>query len=80
MPARPVQISLEEALLERVDKDPETRSLGRSAFVRRAVEHYLEAKRRSSIDDALRKGYAGKAAEADAEIEDLMTAQAWPDK
>jgi hypothetical protein len=37
MAAKPVQISIDSALLERVDADPETRARGRSAFVRAAI-------------------------------------------
>jgi len=80
MASKPVQVSLDSDLLERIDADPETRSQGRSAFVRRAVEHYLDAKRRADIDEALRKGYAGKAADAAEEVDDLIEAQTWPER
>ena len=43
MPIKPVQISIDTALLERIDADPEARSRGRSAFVRSAIERYLNA-------------------------------------
>jgi len=78
MAAKAVQVSLDEALLARIDRDPEARAEGRSAFVRHAVEHYFDAKRRSAIDETLRRGYAGKAAEAAREIDGFIRAQAWP--
>lgn len=79
MPAKRVQILIDEALLARVDADPETRTHGRSAFVRAAIEGYLAAKRRRAIDAQLINGYKGEADAALAEISDLIEAQAWPD-
>ena len=78
MAARRVQISLEEELLRRIDADPETRQLGRSAFVRSAVELYLEAKQRHAVDQAILRAYDGSARELVEDIADLMKAQSWP--
>lgn len=78
MPARPVQISIDEKLLRRIDADPETRKEGRSAFVRKAVASYLEAKRRRDVDKAIRTAYAGTEEDVAREIAGLMDAQAWP--
>jgi metal-responsive CopG/Arc/MetJ family transcriptional regulator len=50
MAAKPVQISLDRELLARIDRDPQTRKQGRSAFIRDAVEMYLAAKRRRGVD------------------------------
>jgi metal-responsive CopG/Arc/MetJ family transcriptional regulator len=47
MAAKPVQVSLDQELLRRIDRDPEARKLGRSAFIRNAVSTYLRAKERS---------------------------------
>lgn len=58
MASRPVQISLDVELLKRVDRDEETRAVGRSALIRHALEYYLEAKRRRSIDVRLKRAYA----------------------
>lgn len=78
MAAKPVQISIDFDLLRRIDADPETREKGRSAFVRSAVSSYLAAKQRREIDAAIRAAY-GRAADAmEAEVADLMDAQAWP--
>lgn len=80
MASRPVQISLDEQLLRRIDADPQAREVGRSAFIRAAVLTYLEAKRRRSTDEAIRRAYEGKADELLADVEDLMGAQTWPRK
>ncbi len=79
MTAKPVQISMDTALLERIDADPEARERGRSAFVRSAVELYLTAKERREIDAAIERGYGGQADALVAEVEDLIGAQAWSD-
>ena len=78
MASKPVQISLEVELLERIDADPETRESGRSAFVRTAVRHYLREKARVAVDERIRGAYRGKADEMLAEIAGLMDRQAWP--
>lgn len=78
MASKPVQISLDEKLLQTIDRDPETRSHGRSAFIRSAVSLYLEAKRRRSVDAAIRRGYAGASKELLSEVEDLIGSQSWP--
>ena len=80
MAARPVQISIDAALLRRVDRDPEARKAGRSAFIRSAIELYLAAKDRRDTDEAIRRAYGGRAGELAAEVEDLMEAQTWPAK
>ncbi len=80
MASRPVQISLDEGLLRRIDGDPEARRKGRSAFIRSAVEVYLAAKKRRSLDAAIEKAYAHDADAVLEEVEDLLGAQAWPPK
>lgn len=79
MPARAVQVSIDEDLLGRIDRDPEAKRNGRSSFLRAAVVTYLELKRRRSIDDAFRQAYAGKAREMAEEIDDIIDVQAWPE-
>ncbi len=78
MLSRLVQISIDVDLLERVDRDEETRTAGRSGLIRRALEHYLEAKRRRGVDARLRQAYGEVPLER--EVLDLMTAQAWPEE
>jgi hypothetical protein len=79
MPSKPVQISLETELLERIDADEETRTHGRSAFMRSAAERYLRARQRAQIDARIRAAYAGVADAMRQEIDHLMHAQAWPE-
>jgi metal-responsive CopG/Arc/MetJ family transcriptional regulator len=80
MPSQPVQVSIERALLKRIDMDPETKKRGRSAFIRSAVELYLKAKERHDIDQAIRRAYSGRADALLAEIEDLIKVQEWPER
>jgi metal-responsive CopG/Arc/MetJ family transcriptional regulator len=52
-----IQITVDEALLARLDADPEVERSGRSAVIRRAVDAYLRRRRTHQIDEAYRKGY-----------------------
>jgi metal-responsive CopG/Arc/MetJ family transcriptional regulator len=80
MPARPVQISIDSALLERVDADPETQTRGRSAFVRSAIERYLALKSRQQIDRQIAGAYQGNADALLDDVTGLMDIQQWPDE
>ena len=80
MAVRPVQISLDEKLLRRIDADPESRRSGRSAFVRAAVSLYLRAKERKRIDEAIERAYGGQADALLEEMTTLMESQSWPKK
>ncbi len=80
MAAKPIQISVDMDLLNRIDRDPEVRERGRSAFIRSAVELYLAAKRRRAVDQQIASAYQGRADEMLEEIDDLMGSQAWPRK
>jgi metal-responsive CopG/Arc/MetJ family transcriptional regulator len=80
MVARNVQVSLDESLVRRIDSRPETRRLGRSAIVRRALELYLERATEADIDEAYRRGYGGASAEeTDREFAPFLAIQAWPE-
>jgi metal-responsive CopG/Arc/MetJ family transcriptional regulator len=80
MAAKPVQVSLDADLLERIDADPETRARGRSAFVRSAVERYLAAKQRRDLETRIAAAYRGRADAVLEETVSLLDAQEWPDK
>jgi metal-responsive CopG/Arc/MetJ family transcriptional regulator len=80
MSAKAVQISLADDLLKRIDRDPEVRRAGRSAFVRAAIELYLQVKDRRATDQAIRHAYTGRADDLLSDAEALMEAQAWPKK
>ena len=80
MPAKPVQVSIDTDLLRRIDRDPETRKRGRSAFIRSAVELYLGAKRRQDIESRLTDAYDGQADAVLDEISELLDRQSWPNE
>ncbi|MFI5306050.1 MAG: CopG family ribbon-helix-helix protein [Polyangiales bacterium] len=80
MAARSVQISLDERLLEEIDRRPETKREGRSAVIREALRSYLDRKQRESVDRAYAHGYGPRVAAARNEIDPLLDSQAWPDE
>lgn len=77
MAAKPVQLSIDTDLLQRIDRDPEARAKGRSAFVRSAVELYLKAKERRDIEERLTRAYAGQSDALLEEVAELLDGQAW---
>jgi metal-responsive CopG/Arc/MetJ family transcriptional regulator len=80
MASKAVQVSLDTDLLKRVDRDPEARKVGRSAFVRAALELYLHVRERRAADYAIHRAYAADADEMLADAESLIEAQEWPKK
>ena len=78
MSVKPVQISVDGELLERIDRDPEARARGRSAFIRSAVELYLTAKERREVEERLTRAYAGQGDAMLDEVVELLGGQAWP--
>ena len=74
-----VQVMFDERLLARLDATPEVRSEGRSAVLRRAVEHYLERRRRFAVAEGYRKAYGEGSAVAD-ELNGWTEQGAWPDE
>jgi metal-responsive CopG/Arc/MetJ family transcriptional regulator len=64
MAARPVQISIDAELLRQIDADHETRTRGRSAFVRSAIELCLSARRRRQIEAQIAAAYRGRREDA----------------
>jgi metal-responsive CopG/Arc/MetJ family transcriptional regulator len=52
-----IQITLDEALLARLDADDEVRREGRSAVLRRAADEYLRKRRKRAIADQYAKAY-----------------------
>lgn len=57
-----------------------TKREGRSAFVRAAIELYLEAKRRKEIDRRITTAFHDREDELQAEVEAMAEAQQWPEK
>ena len=80
MPAKPVQVSIDTELLARVDRDPQTKKEGRSAFIRDALELYLTAKHRRDIDRRIATAYKAVSRELLADAEAWFGEQAWPEK
>ncbi|MDE0221936.1 MAG: ribbon-helix-helix domain-containing protein [Spirochaetaceae bacterium] len=78
MATRPVQVSIDEELLRRLDADPDARQRGRSAFVRTALRFYLEAKQRRELEAQLGRAYQGRADDLLGEVADMITDQPWP--
>lgn len=78
MAAKPVQISLDTDLLARIDRDAEAVEMGRSAFVRSAVRHYLAAKERRELETRIARAYDGEADTMIDEIAELIGDQGWP--
>lgn len=79
MPARPVQISIDVDLLQKIDADPAVREKGRSAFIREAVEHYFDVKERRELEEGLRRAYSGQADAVLDEVAELIGTQEWPE-
>lgn len=69
---------MDAKLLQRIDRDPEVRERGRSAFIRSAVETYLRARRRRETDARIESAYGGRADELLEEVADLVGVQEWP--
>ncbi len=54
---RAIQITLDDALLARLDADEEVRREGRSAVLRRAADEYLRRRRKRAIVDQYARAY-----------------------
>jgi metal-responsive CopG/Arc/MetJ family transcriptional regulator len=73
-----IQITVDEDLLTRLDADEETKRTGRSAVFRRAVEAYLQRRRRAGITDSYRRGYGKKKAALDYGFDTWENEGVWP--
>lgn len=60
-----IQFTIDEALLRQVDRDPEVKRAGRSAFLRAAIRDYLGRRREGAIAAAYRRGYGQTPVTAD---------------
>jgi metal-responsive CopG/Arc/MetJ family transcriptional regulator len=80
MAATSVQISIDRELLARIDRDPQTRKQGRSAFIRDAVELYLAVKRHQGIDRQIAIAYRDRSRGSVADVEHWLEEQAWSQK
>lgn len=55
---KPIQIMMDESLLQALDQDEEVRREGRSAVLRRAVAEYLERRRARQIAAQYQERYS----------------------
>jgi metal-responsive CopG/Arc/MetJ family transcriptional regulator len=53
-----IQVTMDEKLLEKLDRDQETQRDGRSAVLRRAVAEYLKRRLRRDVSSAYRRAYS----------------------
>ncbi len=72
-----VQVTLDEALLKALDREPAVRARGRSAVLREAAQAWLQLQKDERIAQAYARAYKDKP--VDAELEWPAEAQAWPD-
>ncbi len=73
---KPLLITMDEALLKRLDSDEEVKRDGRSAVIRRAIAEYLARRPRRQVAESYRRGYASGAGE---ELAEWVGEGAWPD-
>jgi metal-responsive CopG/Arc/MetJ family transcriptional regulator len=74
-----IQITLDEALLARLDADEEVRRDGRSAVLRRAAEEYLRRRRKRVIAEQYSRAY-GASPDLGAEFSGWEDEGTWPEK
>ena len=74
-----IQITLDDALLARLDADEEVRRDGRSAVLRRAAEEYLRRRRKRSIAEQYAAAYGGTRS-FDDEFSKWADEGAWPER
>jgi metal-responsive CopG/Arc/MetJ family transcriptional regulator len=54
---KPIQIMMDEELLDELDAEEEVRRLGRSALFRKLAAEYIEHRRRKTISSMYRQAY-----------------------
>jgi metal-responsive CopG/Arc/MetJ family transcriptional regulator len=74
-----IQITLDDALLARLDADVEVQRDGRSAVIRRAADEYLRRRRKRAIADQYARGY-GSARGLGEELSGWEDEGAWPER
>ncbi len=79
MDMQAIQVTFDEALLERLDRHPAVRERGRSAVLREAAAAYLARKDAEDIAHRYRTGYR-HAAGLDAELEGWAGGGVWPEE
>lgn len=72
-----IQITMDEALLARLDRDDEVKREGRSAVLRRAADLYLRQRNARDVASAYRRAYGDKG-NLGPEFEGWEGQGAWP--
>ena len=73
-----IQVSFDEALLEKLDQHPAVRERGRSAVLREAAVEYLKRREADEIARRYRAGYQDTAS-IDDELAGWSDEGAWPE-
>jgi metal-responsive CopG/Arc/MetJ family transcriptional regulator len=76
---KPVQILIDEELLERLDADDEVRLSGRSKVLRGLVSAYLESRRDARLDAQYKQGY-GDGLRVSEELDGWGEEGSWPEE
>jgi len=74
-----IQVTLDDDLLKRLDRDDEVRRDGRSAVLRRAADLYLRKRRAGAIASAYLRAY-GDGAGLGAAFDGWEKEGVWPDE
>ncbi len=74
-----IQITVDEALLSRLDADPEVKRVGRSEVFRRAAQQYLHGRRRRVIAEAYGRAYGSKTAGLGDDFAGWEAEGSWPE-
>ena len=73
-----IQVTFDEDLLERLDRQSSIQKRGRSAVLRQAAVEYLRRQEAAAITARYQAGYGG-AASIDDELEGWASEGAWPE-
>ena len=74
-----IQITVDDALLARLDRDPDEKRLGRSAVFRHAVDAYLRRRRKREVAEAYHRAY-GTADSRHDDLEGWAEEGVWPER
>ncbi len=75
---KPIQIMMDEKLLNELDADEEVRRLGRSAVFRKMAAEYIEHHRRRTISNMYREAYGQDSNGLGKEFNGLENEGRWP--
>lgn len=76
---KPVQILIDEELLEALDADSEVQKLGRSRVIRELAAQYLRRRRRLEVDASYSRGY-GDGVQVAEDLAGWDEEGVWPDE